>query len=269
MTIPRTLFLLTLLLLATAVSARDETPCKPDWAEPGASLICERMGETKTGELGAGATIDFTFDLQPGSYSFAAWASLDLIGLQMTVADPSGAAIKSDNGADNQPICDIALSEAKSIKVTLKAGDARVAGVGGSYSFVSAKGSGCFVPTPCPATDLLDGWAALMKEQNQSVVKWQVVQISGTKPIDFTFTLPSGNFTAIAETMQPRDDVDILVRRGSDPPLCKNEEPDNNPICDFTLGSSGDIIVEITPWTYAENGTTTVVLLIATASGLE
>jgi hypothetical protein len=216
------------------------------------------------GTLRGSETISWSLELSPGQYSFAAWASLDLLGLKMMVRDvDSGALIAQDDNPDNQPICEFSIDSARRVDVKLIAGEERVEGTPGAYVFVAAVGTGCFEREPCPIREILDNWAEVVAQENYKVVEWKIVEVTGTDPVLLDFNLPPGTYAAIAETMNARDDIDMFIHRGADTILDKNEEPDNTPLCDFDVGRQEDITVELYPWTYEEEGRALTALLIA------
>jgi hypothetical protein len=263
MRIPLLLALLSAVMVIPTGIARADTPCMPSWTDPAEWRACDQLQDTITGEIHAGGSVSYTFDLQPGDYSFAAWAGLDILSLSLTVKDPvSGAAIALDEGADNSPICEFTLAAPKTVDVTLAAGEARVSGVAGTYWLASASGTRCFARQACPVRAILDDWTSITAEENWSVVNWAALEVTGTDPIDLPFSLPAGEYTIVGETLHPRDDLDILVKQGSDLILTGNEEPDNNPICYFELANPSDIPIEIVPWQYGSGGAAVIGLLI-------
>jgi hypothetical protein len=252
-----------LILLLTALEAGAVVDCKPEWANSSGDISCQKMQDNVEGTLRGGETISWSLDLSPGQFSFAAWASLDLKGLKMVVRDAgTGVVITQDDNPDNQPLCEFSLASAARVDVELIAGEERVAGTPGAYVFVAATGTGCFNREPCPVRGILNNWAEVVAQEGFKVVKWRIVEISGTNAVNLDFNLPPGSYAAIAETTHARDDIDMFIHRGTDTILDKNEEPDNTPLCEFELGSQADITVELYPWTYEEEGRALAALLI-------
>ena len=257
-------FLSTVILLQSSM-ARADAPCQPDWTVRGAHVTCPMLQDIVTGQIQGGETVKFTLELQPGEYSFAAWASLDVVSLGMTIRDASmGSVIKMDDGADNSPICEFTLASAKSVEVSLAAGDARISGAAATYYFAAASGSGCFVRQPCRVKQVLDEWTVIVKDEGWSVMNWEVREITSSDAIKFAYSLPAGEYTAIAETLNPLDDVDMYIKRGSDTILTMNQEPDNSPLCDFELSNPAEITVEIDPFSYTQGQTGDLVVLLTT-----
>lgn len=256
--------LLAVTLPAPAAMSEINDACRPDWTFDNAHLTCPLLQAIATGSIQGSQTVSFDFSLQPGQYSLAAWVGLEIMGLKMTVRNAAtGAVLEQDDGVNGLPVCEIALQQPVDVRVSLEAGRARVSGTAGCYYFAIAQGRGCFRNTPCIARTLIDGWTEIAAEEGYSIAEWRVFDITGTDPVSLDFSLPPGSYTAIAETINAKDDIDLFVMRGSDTLLSKNEEPDNNPLCAFDIFNQASITLRFVPWTYEEGSGTRVVLLLA------
>ncbi|MCX6646894.1 MAG: hypothetical protein NTY09_11175 [bacterium] len=242
-----------LMALLTAASP----PAIPDMASG-----CDLIGHVQTGYINSGESVTFTFDLEPGAYTFAAWASWDLTSLKLSVSRPDGVELTYDDGTDNNPIVGISFTELTTVNVILTGGIDRVHAVAGAYSFVAATGEGCYEKSVDPAKEILEDYTAVAAENSEEVVKWEYRQLSGENSLILNYTLDPGDYTIVAETLNAGDDIDMYVRKGEEV-LNQDEYPDNRPECIINLLEQTVVSIEIDPWVYG-NGTDTSVVVIVT-----
>ena len=250
----RLIFLLTAFLIAVFLTAASP-PRIPDPASG-----CELIGRAQTGNITGGESVTFNFDLEPGSYTFAAWATWDLVSLKLSVSRLDGVELTRDEGTDNNPIVEISFTEQTTVDVILIGGSSRVHGVPGAYSFVAARGEGCYEKSPDPALEILDDYTAVAAEKNEEVVQWAYETMSGDRSLVLNYRLDPGTYTIVAESIHPDDDIDMYVRRGNEV-LYQDEYPDNRPVCIIHLVEQTVASIEVDPWVYG-NGTDTKVVVI-------
>jgi len=191
-------------------------PDMPGWASGAAVPPCEIVGEPALGTIQGGGEISRTFDLESGTYSAVGWASWDIVSLGLEVADSTGTTLMEDAGACNNPVCEFTLVNADRVTVTVTAGEARIPGVPADYAFVLAEGSGCFQREISPVKEALDDWTAIIAADDATVVHWEIMELTGEDMLVIERAFHPGSHAVIAETTDPRDDIDMYVRLGED-----------------------------------------------------
>jgi hypothetical protein len=228
---------------------------------------CVQVGEVQTGDLASGQSISFPFTLEPGQYTFAAWATWDLISLGMTINGSNGVELTRDEGLDNNPVISIGFEEQTDVVVILTAGADRVSGQAGAFSFVLASGENCYERSVNPTKEILEDYTVIAAENGESVLYWVSDMLFGEDSLMLNYDLEAGDYTIIAETVDESDDIDMYVRRG-DEVLAQDEIPNNAPDCIIHLTETTAVSIEIDPWTYG-SGNTTDVIVVVTRSTVE
>jgi hypothetical protein len=262
-----TILLFLALVPIRAGAERLEAPQSPPWS--GADIPCSILSGDIAGTMAGNETKMYSVGLSPGAYTIAAWASWDLFSIRLTIKDEAGNELARDEGRDNYPVCAIFLEAATTVQIELQAGIARMNGVDGSYAVAIASGSGCFERPDSYAKEILDEWSMVVTLENAEIMDWMVTEISGARTAKYEFSLSSGRYTVVAETVHPTDDIDMYVKLESDDVLKGNELPDNYPICYFELDRAHTVTIEIDPFLYAEGSSTGLVLVLARDTGPE
>jgi hypothetical protein len=250
----------TVLLLT---GAKQSALVKPAWLDGIDDIPCDAIGGIISGEISSEETLGFSIDLEEGTYSVAGWGSWDLIALRLAVRTESGEELGQDNGNDNSPIVTFDLSEASAVTIVLTAGQARIDGATGSYSFAIMEGADCFDRELFPAKEALDIWTSIVYEENATLLRWEMIQIEGEDSIYFTHQLPAGSYMVVAETTNPFDDIDMYVRFSSDNVISQDELPNNYPVCRFELDRERTVNIEVELWEYGAASGTGIVFLLA------
>lgn len=222
---------------------------------------CEGVGQVHTGNLPGGDSMSLTYTLEPGHYTFAAWATWDLTFLTLTINTPDGVELARDDGPDNNPIVEIGFEEQIEIEVILTGGHARVENVHGAFSFIVASGEGCYEKNPDPAKEILEDYTSVALDFGEEVVYWVYQDLNGENSLVLNYRLEPGDYTVVAETIDEDDDIDMYVRHG-DTILYQDEYPDNIPECIIHLSEQTVVSIEIEPWEYGTGNSTKVVVLV-------
>lgn len=232
-------------------------PPVPEMAEG-----CELIGEPLTGVLYTREKAYFTFDLEAGTYTFAAWATWDLGSLGLTILGPDGAELTHDDGLDNSPMKILRLNEDLSLDIVLTAGDSLVPFEPGAFTFVVASGERCFERIDDPGKEILDTWAVVISEGNEEIIYWVFDDLLEDESLVLNYRLNPGSYFVAAETINPDDDIDMYIRQG-DLLLSKDEYPNNYPVCYFDLTEAAVISITVNPWEYAVGIRTAVIVVVA------
>ncbi|MCK4719237.1 hypothetical protein KAU08_01185 [bacterium] len=244
-------------ILVFLLTASAPPPPVPEMAEG-----CELIGEPLTGALYSREQAYFTFDLEAGIYTFAAWATWDLGSLGLTILDSDGAELAHDDGLDNSPMKILRLNDDLSLDVVLTAGDSLVPFEPGAFTFVVTGGERCFERIDDPGKGILDDWAAIISEGNEEIVYWVFDDLSGEESLVLNYRLDPGSYFAAAETIDHDDDIDMYIRQG-DLMLSMDEYPNNYPVCYFDLTETTVISITVESWEYAVGIQTAVIVVVA------
>jgi len=236
---------------------------RPTWVLSPGSINCDLVGDVIKGDISGGETVSYDFDLTPGKYSFAAWAGLDLTSLSLSIKNENGRSLGLDEGLDNQPLVNVSIAKADKVTAVLTAGSERISGQGGRYALAVGMGENCIRKNISPAEEILENWTDLILADGAEIIYWDILPNTGDSPITLNFTLEQGNYSVIAETLSRKDDIDMYVKLDARSIIAKNEEPDNNPICDFKLDHKFEVMVEIDLYQLKNPDSTEIVVVLA------
>jgi len=257
---------LTIILFLSALAITGAATLEPvaaPWTAPDFMMPCEIIDDTVAGTIAGLEEISFSYSLDSGTYTVAAWSTWDIISLKLTVHNSMGQVIGREDGLNNMPVVEFTLENPEQITLELSAGTERMSGVDADYSLLLARGSDCIESPDYPAKGLLDEWTGVVSDEDFVIEYWEAIEVSDAEMYELEISLSPGAYAIVAETTSFQDDIDMYIRRGEDTILTQNELPDNSPVCHFELDNVTTVTIQVDPWHYAIGESTGMMLIVA------
>lgn len=247
------------ILLTASVSLPPE---QAPWDGEESEISCDTILSPILSTLEGGQARAWQVTLDPGEYTVAAWASWDLVSLTLVVTDADGDRLATCTSPVNIPFSEIEISETTTINLNVYAGEAVVDGIPADLSVTVFSGQGCVDPEFSYTKAILNEWQGVLSEEGGELILWDVMALESEDSVYMEYELEPGTYSVVAETTNYSDDIDMYVRIDNEE-ISRNEEPDNFPVCHFSLESGATIEVEVDPWSYAEGSSTGLVIMVA------